>query len=165
MKILFKPYLILFFTLASLCAGAQQYVVLQKKGTARNYKYQVGNDITIQVMRGDLIFSGTITQIADSGIVIDNLIGISIRDIKNVYRPRRFVRVLSKVLLYAGAGYVALDGVNGVINNYSPVISKSTIIASSVMVGTGLLMKPFYTRKFDAQEKYVLKVLDFEKFD
>jgi len=161
----FKHYLILLLLMISLCAGAQQYVVLQKKGTVKNYKYQVGNDITLMVKRGDLVFSGEISQINDSSFVLNSLNEIFLEEIKYVYRQRRFVRVLSKVLLYAGVGYVALEGVNGVINNYSPVISQNTIIAGAVMVGTSFALRPFYTRSFSIPEKFVLKILDFEKLE
>jgi hypothetical protein len=149
--------------MAGFYASAQQYLVLQKTGTVKNIKYQAGNDISLQVARGDLIYSGTISHIKDSSFVLNSLNEIFLDEVTTVFRQRRFVKVLSKTLLYAGLGYVALEGVNGVINDYSPVISKNTIIAGSVMVGTGLLLKPFYTRKFDTQEKYVLKILDFEK--
>ena len=165
MKILIRQHIILVLIISSLCAGAQQYLVLQKSGTVKNFKYQVGNDITIRVMRGDLIFSGAITQINDSSFVLNSLNEIYIGEITNVYRSRVFVRVMSKVLLYAGVGYVALEGVNGIINNDSPVISKNTIIAGAVMVGASFALKPFYTRSFDVTEKYVVKILDFEKFE
>ena len=164
MKIAVKYYLTLLILVAGLGAGAQQYLVLQKSGGIKNYKYQVGNDITIQVIRGDHIFSGTITQINDSGFVLNSINEIYIGEIKNVYRRRVFVRVMSKALFYAGVGYVALEGVNSVINNDSPVISKNTIIAGVVMVGTSFALKPFYTRSFDTKEKHVLKILDFEQF-
>lgn len=164
-KIHRKLYLLLLLILVSLFAGAQQYLVLQKTGTVKNIKYQLGNDITVQVKRGELVYSGSISHIKDSSFVLNSLDEIFLDDVTIVFRKRRFIRVMSKVLLYAGVGYIALEGVNGVINDYSPVISQNTIIASSVMVGTGLLMKPFYTRKYDTQEKYVLKVLDFEKFE
>jgi hypothetical protein len=164
-KVAIKYYLTLLILAASLGAGAQQYLVLQKSGAVKNFKYQVGNDITIRVMRGDLIFSGTITQINDSSFVLNSLNEIYIGEIKNVYRRRVFVRVMSKVLLYAGIGYVGLEGINGIINNDSPVITKNTIIAGAVMVGTSFALKPFYTRSFDTREKYVIKILDFEEFE
>lgn len=164
-KIGVKYYLTLLILVTSLCAGAQQYVVLQKSRAIKNYKYQVGDDITVRVKRGDYVFSGAISQINDSSFVLNSLNEIFIGEIKSVYRSRVFVRVLSKVLIYAGAGYVALEGVNGVINNYSPVISKQTLLAGAILSGSGFVLKSFYTRSFDTTEKYVLKILDFEQFD
>jgi hypothetical protein len=160
-----KYFLILLLALVSLSACAQQYLVLQKRGVVKNIKYQAGDVITLKVVRGDFVYSGNISHIRDSSIVLNSLNEIFLNEITTVYRPRKFVRFMSKVLFYAGFGYVGLEGVNGAINNDSPMISKSTIISGSVMVGTGLLLKPFKTRKFDIQEKYVLKVLDFEKFE
>ncbi len=165
MKILIRQHIILVLILAGLGTGAQQYVVLQKSGAIKNYKYQVGNDITVKVKRGDFVFSGAISQINDSSFVLNSLNEIFIGEITNVYRSRVFVRVLSKALIYAGLGYVALEGVNSVINNDSPVISQNTIIAGAVMVGTSFALKSFYTRSFDTRDKYVLKILNFEQFD
>ena len=164
-KIGVKYYLTLLILVASLCAGAQQYVVLQKSGAIKNYKYQVGDDITVKVKRGDFVFSGAISQINDSSFVLNSVNEIFISEIKNVYRSRVFVRVLSKALIIAGVGYVALEGVNGVINNYSPIISKQTLLAGAILSGSGFVLKSFYTRSFDTTEKYVLKILNFEQFD
>jgi len=32
-------------------------------------------------------------------------------------------------------------------------------------VATSFALRPFYTRSFDTREKYVLKILDFEKLE
>jgi len=162
---LFKPFLILLLNLTCFTAGAQQYLVLQKKGTVKNFKYQVSSEITVQVERGELIYSGRITKINDSSFVLDNLNEIYLKEINKVLRKRRFIRVLSKVLLYGGVGYVGLEGVNGLINDYSPVISQNTLIIGGSMVATSFALRPFYTRRFDCREKWVLKILDFEKLE
>jgi hypothetical protein len=162
---LLKICLILLFVISGIHAVAQQYLVLQKTGTAKNFKYQVGNEITVQVDRGEYVFSGRISQIKDSSFVLNSLNEIFLGEVSQVYKKRTFVRVLSKVLLFGGIGYVGLEGVNGLINNYSPVISQNTMIISASMVGASFILRPFYTRGFDTREKYTLKILDFEKLE
>jgi len=165
LNILIKILIICFLTIAGFHAVAQQYLVLQKTGTVKNFKYQVGNEITVKVLRGEYVFSGRISQIKDSSFVLNSLDEIYLSEITHVYRQRNFVRVLSKVLLFGGVGYVGLEGVNGLINDYSPVISQTTLIISASMVATSFALRPFYTRSFDTREKYVLKILDFEKLE
>jgi hypothetical protein len=160
-----KVPLLCFLIFAGTQSFAQQYLVLQKTGTVKNFKYQVGNEIALKVERGEYVFSGRISQIKDSSIVLNSLNEIFLSEITHVYKKRTFVRVLSKVLLFGGIGYVGLEGVNGLINDYSPVISQNTIIISASMVATSFALRPFYTRKFDTREKYVLKILDFEKLE
>jgi hypothetical protein len=97
--------------------------VLEKAGTAKNYKYKTGDKIHLETLRDNLIFSGA--------------------------------------AITAGVFYISLDALNGIINNDSPVIAESTLIATGALIGSGFLMKQFVLRKIDLEDKWRLKILDF----
>ncbi len=145
-----------------MAANAQQYLVVQKRGTVKNYKYEVGNKISFQTNKGDFYVKGSISKMTDSTIFIDNLYNFELENIGIVLRQRRFWKKLSKQFFISGGiAYVTIVGINGVINNDSPLIDEQTLIISASMVAIGLLLKPFIVKKMDVTEKWQLKVLDF----
>ncbi len=161
-----KVIFILFFLMLCLSLYGQQYLVVQKAGSIKNFKYEVGKDISIQTLKGDFIIEGDISKITDSTLFIDNLYEIEYSNIQRVLRPRGFWKRLSILFfIQGGVAYTAIVGINGLINNDSPVIDEQTLIISAVMVATGLALSPFYTKKMNIGEKWQLKVLDFERLE
>jgi len=142
--------------------NAQQYFVVQKTGTVKNYKYEIGNKISFQTKKGDFYVSGTISNMTDSTISIDNLYDFELENIGVVFRQRSFLNGMSKVFFITGGiAYVTIVGINGVINNDSPLIDEQTLIISASMVAIGFLLKPLIVKKMDTSKKWQLKVLDF----
>lgn len=139
----------------------QKLLVLEKAGTAKNYKYKTGDKIKVETVRDNLVFSGKITEIKDSSIIIESYNEIKLREICQVFRERSLMQLFSGAAISGGLFYLSLDGINGIINNDSPIIAKNTIIASGILVGTGLIMRQFFYRKFETKEKWRLKILDF----
>lgn len=157
---------ILFISLL-ICSGielnAQQYLVLQKRGTVKNFKYQTGNRISLQTVRGDFSIAGEITGIKRTSIMIDGAIEVELDNIALVYRKSGFLDRLSKLFfIRGGAAYFLIDGANHTINKEYPIIDESTMLISGAMIGTGLAMRPLITRKFDLSKKWRLKILDFD---
>lgn len=150
-----------FVFISSVEVMGQKLLVLEKAGTAKNYKYKTGDKIRIETVRDNLVFAGKITEIKDSSIVIESYNEIKLREICRVFRERSLMRFFSGAAISGGVFYLSLDAVNGIINNDSPVIAKNTTIASGILVGTGLLMKQFFFRKFETKEKWRIKILDF----
>ena len=143
-------------------ANAQQYLVVQKRGTVKNFKYEVGNKISFQTKKGDFYVQGSISKLTDSTVFIDNLYEIELENIGVVLRQRGFWMKLSKQFFISGGiAYVTIVGINGIINNDCPLIDEQTLIISASMVAVGFLLKPFYVKKMDVSEKWQLKVLDF----
>lgn len=139
----------------------QKLLVLEKAGTAKNYKYKTGDKIKVETVRDNLVFSGEITEIKDSSIIINSYNEVKLREISRIFRERALMRLFSGAAISGGLFYLSLDWVNGIINNDSPIIAKNTIIASGILVGTGLIMRQFFYRKFETKEKWRLKILDF----
>ncbi|MCF8366422.1 MAG: hypothetical protein K9H16_11610 [Bacteroidales bacterium] len=157
--------LLLFFVLLPLLGISQQYLVLQKSGTIKNIKYEVGDKISFQTLKGDFYVEGDISEIRDSSIMI-NSYEVRLDNISIVYRQRRFLKGMSGLFfIRGGIAYVAIVGVNGLINNDSPMIDEQTLIISASMVAIGLAMKPFITKKYFVKENWILKVIDFNKIE
>jgi len=141
---------------------SQKLLVLEKAGTVKNFKYKVGDNIVVESAHGDQVFSGPLTEIKDTSIVIKYYNEVSIHEIAKVYRQRTMFRVFSGAAISAGIFYFSLDGANRIINNDSPVIPESTIIASGILIGSGFLMKNIIKRKFDMKKNWRLKILNFD---
>jgi len=93
-------------------ANAQQYLIVQKRGTVKNHKYEVGHEISFQTKKGDFYVKGTISKMTDSTIFIDNLYEIELENISVVFRQRRFLKKLSNLFfIRGGIAYVTIVGI------------------------------------------------------
>lgn len=152
---------LLIFTLSA--AFGQQYLVVQKNGKVKNFKYQTGDEIMLQTKNGAFNLKGEITQLSDSSLTINSYIEIKYSNIAKLLRPRRYFTKLSKLFfIRGGIAYVTIVGINGIINNDSPMIDEQTLAISATMVAIGLIMKPFYIRKLDVTKKWHIKMINFD---
>lgn len=152
-----------FFILTCYPAKAQQYLVVQKLGSVKNFKYQPGDEIALEVNNGDFTIQGEITHITDTSLSINSYIEVKFNSITAVLRPRIFFTKLSKLFfIRGGIAYVTIVGINGIINNDSPLIDEQTIAISAAMVAIGFALKPFYIRKLNTVSKWEIKTIDFE---
>jgi hypothetical protein len=160
MKIRFSTFwFLLFFVLPAI--QAQQYLVVEKTGTAKNFKYSPGNKIDLLVNETRL--QGTITQLTDSTLTLDYSIIVQLEQIKKVYRFRGFVYRFSKTaLLMGGMAYIAIVGANGIINNEYPLVDQTTAIIGVSMIAASFLLRPLYYRKIPVDGRWQLKVINFD---
>lgn len=163
MKLLLRSGLIVLFLYSSFPTFGQQYLVLQKLGKVKNFKYEVGDKIMVKTRHGELTVDGEITGLSDTSVTINSYVEVGFSNVAQVLRPRIFFTALSRLFfIRGGIAYTSIVGINGLINNDSPVIDEQTLVISATMVGIGFAMKPFYLRKLDAIEKWKLKVIDFD---
>jgi hypothetical protein len=163
MKIRISALLFVLF-LVPFSTEAQQYLVVEKTGTVKNFKYSPGNDIDLLVNETRL--KGTITQLTDSTLTLDYSIIVQLQKIKKVYRFRGFVYKFSiKALILSGLAYMGMTGFNGMLHNEYPLVDKTTAIIGLSMMAAGFLMKPFYYRKIPVDGRWQLKVIDFDALD
>lgn len=164
-----KPFIpvlmIMMLILGAMQTDAQQYLVLQKKGKLKNFKYETGSKISLKTRRGNFNIEGRLTQIGDTSIVIDHSIEIGVTNIVAIYRSSGFLNRLSTLFfIQGGIAYFLIDGTNRAINQEYPVIDESTLLISGTMIATGFALRPFITRKFDIPEKWEIKILNFDVF-
>jgi hypothetical protein len=163
MKPVLRLALIIAILMVPLTMDAQQYLVVQKLGKVRNFKYEVGDEIMIRTRKGDFSLNGEITKISDTSLTLNSYVEIGFSNVAKVLRPRRYFTKLSKLFfIRGGIAYVTIVGINGIINNDSPLIDEQTLTISATMVAVGFLMKPFYIRKLDTISKWKIKVIDFD---
>jgi hypothetical protein len=141
----------------------QQYFVVEKLGKMKNIKYELNDEISFQTRNGDFLINGTITQLTDSSITIDTHYTIDLENIAIVFKKRKFLKRLSGLFfIRGGIAYTVIVGINGAINNDSPMIDEQTLIISASMVAIGFALKPFIIKKMKIPEKWQLKVIDFD---
>ncbi len=160
--------LIVFHLLLLLSASSQNLFLIERPGTVKNVKFHEGDDIHVSVKNyapaSDI--KGSLTQIGDSSIVIDDMYLIPIKDITAVYVERFWIKLAIPVLFIAGIGYGVLEIFNNAINKDSPLLTKETAIISSSLVAGGLALIPLKDRKIKVGEKWRVKslVFDYENF-
>ncbi len=158
-----KRLLITFFLIGVfiISSFSQDIFLLQKTRGLKNYKYFPGDHIHLR-MKADTLtreISGVLTGISDSSIIVNGSEEIYLRDITVVFRNRRMVRLTKNLCYFAGAGYFFLDALNRTINHEYPVITQSTLITGSIIVGSGLMISPFQINRIRVGKKWRLKCL------
>lgn len=140
---------------------AQQYLVLEKTGTPRNFKYSTGERISLYA--GGLFISGQITGMNDSAVTLDNYLTVRLKNITSIERRSKFLKALSELFfIRGGIAYFLIEGTNRTINHEYPVITDNTLKVSGAAIALGILIRPLIKRNFRLDKKWQLKVLDFD---
>jgi hypothetical protein len=141
---------------------AQNLLILERPGTVKNFKYEVNDMIKIRTLGSDTLLKGEITFIDDSMMVINNNQPVAISEISKVYRTQWGFTFLQGLFLTAGASYLLISTINGIINNDQPMVPRETIIISGSLLVAGAAITPFTTRKFRIDnKKWRMRILDF----
>ena len=157
-------FLMFFDLLLIWSAGSQNIFLIERPGTVKNLKFHEGDGIHILVKNQPAVpeIEGTLTQIRDSSILVDDMYLIPLKDITAVYKERFWPRLAVPVLFIAGIGYIVLEGFNRAINKDAPLITKETAIISSSLVAGGLALIPLKDRKYIVGEKWRVRSLVFD---
>ncbi|MCB0805653.1 MAG: hypothetical protein KDC05_07620 [Bacteroidales bacterium] len=151
--------LFLFFVIE---VRSQNILVLEKPGTARNFKYTEYDHISILQTSTDSIISGRLSAISDSSISINGGPDILLNDIQMVYRTSWGFNLFQKTTLLAGSLYLGISTINGMVNNDSPVVPKETLIIGGSLTAAGLILIPLTTRRLKpGKGVWRLVILDF----
>lgn len=140
----------------------QKLLILERPGTTKYHIYRTGNTIRFYDGRSMRMVHGDISLISDTMIVINSLEPFYLSRISSVYRPLTLLNIFSKTVVIGGIGYFVLTGFNNAINKTSPLIDRGTLVASSIMTGTGVAASFFHYRKFALGTHWRLKVLDMD---
>jgi hypothetical protein len=142
---------------------AQKFLLLERPGTVKNYKYEQGNKIIVLKKGDHKKISGELNRINDSVILIDYLFEVKIADIEHVYKVRWISGFMTELGLKAGLGYFVIDVTNHIISNNYPVFEPSTLTITGGLLATAVAFHLIRLRKFDIGENWRLRVIDFNK--
>lgn len=158
-----KPYIYILMLL--LCAGlsysaeAQRILLLQKNGGLKNFKYFVGNAITIKTKSGVKV-EGIIHEITDSSIYVNWDYEIMLNDMDRILKHRWGYGLLSKVTRIAGAGYFLLDVTNNIITGNPTIVNEQTAWISAGLIAFSYAIVPLHYRRMKIGEKWRVQVLN-----
>lgn len=145
-----------------LSSFAQVTLLLEKPGTIKYYMYQKDDFISIRYKTKPEGFldAGVITEITDSTVKINGINQYRFSDISAVYRERALVRIFSNAAIAAGAGYMGLTVVNGVINSGRPALGPDVVFVGGSFIFAGVVASAFKHRRFIMGENWRLRTID-----
>ncbi len=165
MNVLIRILVFLSLCLLVNTMDAQRVLLVEKPGKFKNFKYFVGDDITLKTLPYSEKQSGTIHEITDTSILINFDNEIMIDDIDMILKRRWGISLLAKITRIAGAGYFVLDVVNRTINNDSPIVTQNTALISAGMVAFSYALLPLQNRRMKKGEKWRIKILNMSMDD
>ena len=136
----------------------QNVLMVEKIGTAKRFSYLVGDYINIKTKAKKLHLRNFLWSIEDSSIMIGTNYTVPFEDIKSVRKEIYFPKLLSKITLIAGVGFITLDVINNLINGQQ-VFNPTTLIIGGSLLGVGLVMIPLSQRNMNIGFKWKLKVI------
>ena len=154
------PIIALLLCLSSASAPAQKKLMLYKPAKAKRIMYEAGDEIHLKLKDEDLLLSGIITHISDSGITIQED-HIPVRRIGAIinFCKRRGHRKISGQSMMLAAYTVFFNSMHRLINSGErPVIDNNTLVVAGVMAGAGLLFLPFKAKKYRLGNKWMLMI-------
>jgi len=165
MKVFNHILIVLIFCLLLPTVQAQRILLVEKQGKFKNYKYFVGDDITLRTIPSGTKFYGVIHVITDTSIVINFDIEIMLEDIEKILRPRWGFGLLSKITRIAGAGYFVIDVVNNAITGQPALVNENTAIASASLIAFSYALVPLHNRRIKPGSKWRIRVLNMSMDD
>jgi len=133
-------FIALFLVLLTTTGFSQRFLLLEKAGTFKNFKYFEGDNIGFELLKNGRKVYGTVTRIQDSSFVVDNQESFEIGEVKSVIRERFFFSFFGYGAMVAGTFYFTLDVVNRAIQNDSPAVTGEAAIIGGSLVGAGWLL-------------------------
>jgi hypothetical protein len=138
---------------------AQKTLVLEKIGTPSRFGYHLGDDLKIKAKGYKQNLHSYIWNLTDTSLTIGSKTTVQLSDITAVYRNYYFPKLMTRVFLYAGAGYLVLDSFNNLINKQR-VFNPQTLIISGSLICVGVAMMPVIQRKCKIGIRWKLKIMD-----
>jgi hypothetical protein len=139
-------------------ALGQNILLLEKIGTPKKFTYQIGDFINVKTKVQHLRLKNELWSIEDSSVMIGTNYTVRFDDIKSVRRDLYFPKLLSRIMLIAGAGYITLDIVNSLLTGQQ-VYNPTALIIGGSLIGVGLVMIPLSHHNINIGFKWKIKVL------
>jgi hypothetical protein len=140
---------------------SQRIMMLEKLGKGHWYRYEMGDDITLQRFTDELRFTGTITSISDTGFTVDMTIVISLKEVEYVWRQYPSRKKKGNYVMIAGGVLVGITTINNIANN-NTVIDPVYVAVGAGISAAGLLWRSFSQPRYKAGLRWKLKILEEE---
>jgi hypothetical protein len=155
---------ILFIFSIEIYAQSNKFMALEveHKSTTRRIKFFVQDKLTFKLKDDKRKYTGIITELSDTTLVINNKFIISYKDIDKVIidNSNHLTRAASAFLIGCGAGYLALDALNNAINGNRPILRLLDIEIGVGLVAIGEAIKILTIKRYKINKKHHIKFID-----
>ena len=135
---------------------------IERKSTTKRIKFFVLDKLTFKMQGDKRKYSGIITELNDSSFVINNKFQISYKNLSKIIvdNSNYLTRSASSFLIGCGAGYVALDALNNLINNNKPTLRLLNVEIGASLVAVGAAIKILSYKRYKINKKHRIKFID-----
>ena len=162
LKITIISILTVFLTMSSCHAQdslrSENVLILRKRKSTKRVYYIKKSPIVYKAY--DSIQMGIINKIEFDSILIDTT-WIKYNSITSVIDPykRQFIKNGSVLFPIAGITFAVITTFNSVINRDKPIFYREHLIPSAGLIGLGIVMWPFKTKRYRMKRKWGLMVM------
>ena len=137
---------------------SENVLILRKRKSAKRVYYIKKSPIVYKVR--DSIQLGIINEIEFDSILIDTT-WIKYNSIASVIDPykRQFIKNGSVLFPIAGITFAVITTFNSVINRDKPIFYREHLIPSAGLIGLGVVMWPFKTKRYRMKRKWEFMVM------
>jgi len=137
---------------------SENVLILKKRKSAKRIYYMKKSPIVYKA--NDSIQMGIINEIEFDSILIDTT-WIKYNSIASVIAPykRQFLKNGSVLFPIAGITFAVITTFNSVINRDKPIFYREHLIPSAGLIGLGVVMWPFKTKRYRMKRKWGLMVM------
>ena len=137
---------------------SENVLILRKRKSAKRVYYTKKSPMVYKVH--DSIQMGIINEIEFDSILIDTT-WIKYNSIASVIDPykRQFIKNGSVLFPIAGITFAVITTFNSVINRDKPIFYREHLIPSAGLIGLGIVMWPFKTKRYRMKRKWGLMVM------
>lgn len=156
-----KPYSLALILLLPFMAFSQSYLYLERSGEVPDQRWKQGDKIEILLFNGEeeVWKQGYFMGGDSSGLSLGTRF-IEFNRIQGIRYANGIMPLLGKAALYGSFMFTGVFIVNGVINNDSPIIRPEPLITGGILLGLGLISKPYWYTERRMEEGYRFKVIN-----
>ncbi|MDC0314112.1 hypothetical protein OAL26_03200 [Flavobacteriales bacterium] len=155
---LFAVFLAILSCHAQDSVRSENVLILRKRKSAKRVYYIKKSPIVYKAH--DSIQLGIINEIEFDSILIDTT-WIKYNSIASVIDPykRQFIKNGSVLFPIAGITFAVITTFNSVINRDKPIFYREHLIPSAGLIGLGVVMWPFKTKRYRMKRKWEFMVM------
>ena len=153
-------FLLLLLGIISMDLHAQRILAFDKRGIVKRIRYYEGDFIKLKLSSGEIL-TGDLRTLKASSFVINGQI-VHKDSVTKVYNTQKLYgfKLFGSILMTTGIAYFSVDSFNRLINKDSPIVAESSIKASGVLLGMGLVSSLIANKSYKISKRRPLKIID-----